>query len=133
MHTIGLVAAAFALLAAACTSDGSVVAIGDEFTLRAGETVHLEGGWDVALDAVTDDSRCPTDATCIWAGEATVHLRAAGDGGALPLTVVFGPRTSPVAAFDGLALTVLALGPAPRSTITIAPDAYVVTAVVERS
>ena len=49
-----------------------------------------QAGVSITLVAVLEDSRCPIDTTCIWAGKASVKIlvRASGED-AQELTVVF--------------------------------------------
>jgi hypothetical protein len=45
-------------------------------TLRIGESITPPGSTSVVtVTDVSDDSRCPADANCVWAGDATVTLR----------------------------------------------------------
>ena len=45
-----------------------------EPTLHVGETIRYDNGLKVAFLAVRNDSRCPMNARCIWAGDAEVVL-----------------------------------------------------------
>jgi hypothetical protein len=51
------------------------VAIGQEFTLAVGDSARI-GETDLVLmfEAVTEDSRCARNVTCIWEGNARVKL-----------------------------------------------------------
>src|SRR5688572_17802101 len=53
----------------------SGVALGEEFTLYAGEFARIKGE-DIAIhfEEVTEDSRCPITAECVWAGQAVVAI-----------------------------------------------------------
>jgi hypothetical protein len=43
---------------------------GEEFTLVPGQSAALAGeGLDIELVEVLNDSRCPRDVVCVWAGE----------------------------------------------------------------
>ena len=45
--------------------------------IKQGEEVKVEGeDLKISFVAVADDSRCPEGATCVWAGNARVHLAA---------------------------------------------------------
>jgi hypothetical protein len=47
-------------------------------TLRVGESVKVPTtDVKVTLEAIVEDSRCPTGTTCIWAGDATVSVAIA--------------------------------------------------------
>lgn len=43
-------------------------------SLRVGEQKTAAGRLHINFIEVTDDSRCPVDATCVWAGNAKVKL-----------------------------------------------------------
>lgn len=51
--------------------------IGKEFDLKIGEAAFLQSeDIQVTLIGVTEDSRCPSDATCVWEGQVTVTVDA---------------------------------------------------------
>jgi hypothetical protein len=54
-----------------------------------GETVLVKGVSVKFLD-VLEDSRCPTDVTCIWAGRAIVKVEVTSNGNKQERTLIFG-------------------------------------------
>ena len=67
------------LLAAACVEPSTEVPLAQDFELSLGQTVAIAGtAHRVTFEAVPEDSRCPTDAVCVWAGNARVSLRVTG-------------------------------------------------------
>ena len=49
--------------------------------LHVGESASLDGGAvKVTLEQVAEDSRCPKDVMCVWAGRALVALHVTVDG-----------------------------------------------------
>jgi hypothetical protein len=80
----------------------------------------------IRFDTVSEDSRCPTDAQCVWEGNATIRLTA--DSAGKPHTVEL--RTSgnppPGSAF-GYRIEYRALRPTPTTAGPIPPRDYVVT------
>ncbi len=60
----------------AASRSGQVCArLGEEFDVRVGETAHIAGTrFSLRVDSVPEDSRCPRDAVCVWAGNARVVL-----------------------------------------------------------
>ena len=44
------------------------------FELKAGVTASLPNGTRLTFEKVTEDSRCPADAQCIWAGDGVVAV-----------------------------------------------------------
>ncbi|MDZ4679503.1 MAG: hypothetical protein SH848_04470 [Saprospiraceae bacterium] len=50
-------------------------AFGDTLQFTYGQTITLlPGNLEVRFDSVTQDSRCPLDVVCVWAGMAEVKL-----------------------------------------------------------
>jgi hypothetical protein len=73
-------------LASACAflpteSGGKVVDTDEDFTLAEGRTALVTGP-DIAVEfvGVTEDTRCPAEADCIAAGNATVQVRVSQQG-----------------------------------------------------
>ncbi|RJQ11499.1 MAG: hypothetical protein C4558_03200 [Dehalococcoidia bacterium] len=69
-------------------------------TLRLSERVRVsDTGWTVGFREVVEDSRCPTDVRCVWAGQVSVRLlgeHADGRVAALTLTMPAGGPASGV-------------------------------------
>ncbi len=81
---ICLVASLVALLlaAAACGGgqDAATVDLGEESVLAIGESVRVAGeGLEIAFAAVTEDSRCARDVTCIWEGRVVAAVEVTLD------------------------------------------------------
>ena len=49
-------------------------ALGAPFTLRMGESADVDGQLRLTALTVTEDSRCPIDVACVWAGDAAVAI-----------------------------------------------------------
>ncbi|MCG6957666.1 MAG: hypothetical protein LJF04_16880 [Gemmatimonadetes bacterium] len=127
--------AAVALAAAAlgCSSstepqidaNTSLVPATTEVTLRYGEDRQLDNSvLRVTFARVVEDSRCPVDVVCVWAGNAVVEIGvAAGMGPTVPLQInaTMDPR---YADWNSVRVTVLELTPAPRSDTPIKPEDY---------
>ena len=74
-----------------------------------------QDGVSIKLVAVVEDSRCPRDTTCIWAGKAVVKIlvRASGED-AQEITVVFQNESqSVIATTEDTVFTALKLLPYP--------------------
>ncbi len=70
------------------TVRASAVEPGNERGLHVGETLRYDGGLKITFLAVRNDSRCPINAKCIWAGDAEVVLRVkAGNQAARKVTL----------------------------------------------
>src|SRR5882672_10036739 len=76
---IALGIVALMLLGSGSAADGKsgtqVVRLGREFKLRARHQVTLKReGLQIKFVEVKEDSRCPADVKCVWAGNAAVRL-----------------------------------------------------------
>lgn len=91
---------ALVLTAAACATPPNDVTVEEvtavkqvelnaPFVLQEGESATLGAdGTVVRFDGVTDDGRCPENATCVWEGEATAHFTLFdGDREPMPFTL----------------------------------------------
>lgn len=101
--------------AAQRTPRAAAVAIGDQITLRAGESVTVQPRNVVLQFAeVLSDSRCPVEVTCVWEGDAEVSVRAvASDGTSADLRLHTRGGT-PDPSFKGLTLHLVGLSPQPK-------------------
>jgi hypothetical protein len=124
---------------AACASGGvdspTAPAVNEEFTLAPGQTAAVAGtSLRVTFEAVRDDSRCPTDVTCIWEGDATVVLKVkdGGDESSRELHTHQDGERSREAPAGEHTLTLVKLDPAPSSTRPIEASAYRATLKVAR-
>ncbi|HEV8600042.1 MAG TPA: hypothetical protein VGQ69_11825 [Gemmatimonadales bacterium] len=103
-------------IVAACPGGPAEVSRGQEFDLELDHSARIAGSeQSVHFEAVEQDSRCPVDVTCVWAGNALVRLRLQGGAGCstlLRLNTDLEPRTGTGC---GLPLEVRGLEPAPRS------------------
>ena len=63
----------------ACSSTGLTAPINEDFTLAVGESIAVLGTpITIRFLGVREDSRCPINADCIWAGNARVELELRG-------------------------------------------------------
>jgi hypothetical protein len=114
---------------AACHSAGAPApreaAFDQEIQLAPGERALFgPRKLDVEFVRVVEDSRCPTDVTCVWAGEVKVQL-ATRSGGAE--AVQHELTAGKPAAVGGLQLDVVQVQPERISTREIAAQEYRVT------
>jgi hypothetical protein len=64
------------LVLTACAPSLTTVPAGSEFDLSPGEAVLLAGtAVELTMLDVINDSRCPADVVCVWAGNAEVRFR----------------------------------------------------------
>jgi hypothetical protein len=98
-----------------------------EITLDFGEVRTIEGtALGIAFTDVNEDSRCPTDVTCVWQGNAEVALSIGlAPNPSTPLLLNTG--VDPQAArWNAVGVTLLSLSPDPLSEAPIDPQDYVV-------
>ena len=92
------------------------------------EKVSPKSKLNIRFVELVDDSRCPADATCVWAGNAKIKVRVSKNGRSHDLTLdTNGPNQTAVA--EGYSLKLAGLNPVPRSNIRINRNGYV--AVIE--
>lgn len=80
---------------------------------------------------LVEDSRCPADAQCVWAGNAKIRIRVTANGRSHELTLdTNGPHQGATA--EGYAIRLVGLTPTPRSNIRINRNGYVAVLEAER-
>lgn len=106
-------------------SDTSQPVDESRFTLGLGESTQLSDGSQLSYTSLVNDSRCPPNVQCIWAGDAEIvlrwnpahgttqdlHLHTSPQGGATSARI--GERT--------LTLVSLERGIGPKATLSISP------------
>lgn len=125
-------ALALVAIAACATVETAVVADpGTPFTLPVGKTAVLKGNIArITFNRVTDDSRCPLDVQCVWAGDARIEVTVERSGAPAETTVIsVTPPNNEVTA-GGLRLRLVGLAPAPKQSEPSASRAYVAQLVV---
>ena len=105
------------LLLAACVN----INVRDDGIARArlGETVYVDGP-SVTPIRVLEDSRCPQDTECVWAGRVRIIARIALGAGEETRELTMG---EPIQVADG-ALELVETYPAARADRTIYPSEY---------
>lgn len=107
------------LLLAACATTGSAMGQFPEGPARIGETVHVDGPTVRPL-AIVEDSRCPTDVVCVWAGRVVIRAEVGTGRGKRVMTLESG---KPVEVADGM-LTLRDVRPGKRQGQTLKPGDY---------
>lgn len=123
-----LLAAALPLSLAACASGptgatGSAAPVADAtpFTLRPGESAVLADASRLEYVRLVNDSRCPPDRQCVWAGDAIVALQwtpASGAAASFELHTGQEPRSHAVGART-VTLKALERGAQPQATLQV--------------
>jgi hypothetical protein len=105
---------------------------GDTFALKAGQVARVgNAGVLVGFRGVAADSRCPSDVTCVWQGDAELRIHATiGRLAWTPfaLHTALEPRS---ARFEGYTITIVNLEPVPKEGQQIPGANYVVTIRIE--
>ncbi len=107
--------------------------IGREFKVKALHEVTLKSeSLRIKLVEVKDDSRCPSDVTCVWAGTATARVEVSFRGkGHKSLTLSLMNNSAPVE-YRNYKISMTGLSPYPRSDRKIAPRDYEATLLVTK-
>ncbi len=99
---------------------GGTAAAEPVFVLAGGQQVTVaDSALTVRFDRVLEDSRCPAQVDCVWAGQARIAL-VVQSGGAPPQTVELSTypasdATGPTAGVGMHSVTLRALDPYPQS------------------
>jgi hypothetical protein len=110
------------------TTASTIQPFGEPFTLPIDQTINLEDGGSITFDGVSEDSRCPSDVQCVWAGQVIADLTVTGpqgQSGQVSLTLM-GGQSDPVITGD-YTITLLAVDPYPESSGPFDASSYVAT------
>lgn len=107
--------------------------IGEVFQLAPGELASVgDGELLVAFHSVRQDSRCPSDATCVWQGDAESYIGTARGGSPWSWTILHTGLEPMSRNVGGLVVAVVGLDPAPTSGVAIPPGSYRISLRVTR-
>jgi hypothetical protein len=107
--------------------------LGEQFDVGVGETAYIaDTRFTIRVDAVPEDSRCPRDAVCVWAGNARVALtlREAGKAGEADVNSTLEPHA---ATLWGYTTQLVDVQPLPTAGKRISAQDYVIRLVVTRA
>ena len=114
-------------------ASGGGIALGERVELAPGASVAIAGGEaTLTFVAVTQDSRCPSDAVCVWAGEAELAFRLEASGEVHTGSLAVPPAGAVSVALGPYLLSVLELQPETTTTGPIAPADYRAAVLLER-
>jgi hypothetical protein len=99
------------------------------FDLAVGKTAIVKGeSISIKFDSVTEDSRCPTGVTCIWAGQAKCNMSVVQNGVTTPVVLTqSGGSEGTMQGFAGKYQVSFLLNPYPRAGSQIKPQDYVLS------
>ena len=135
--SVGATLIAYVLLIASsgCTAvqTAAVVEPGASFTLAPGQTAAVKGSdIQITFNKVREDSRCPVDVTCVWAGDAKIEIVISRNGAADEAKILSITPPNNEAAVGNLRITFVSLAPVPRQADANVPRNYRAEFVVDR-
>lgn len=106
------------------------------FYLKYGNTAYLPSeNIEIKFSKVIQDSRCPSNVTCIWQGQVIIELDIIKNGkqvSTLMLTLIPGSDALPIQFLDKYTVTLKEVSPYPQSEQMIALKDYIVKIVVSK-
>ncbi len=126
------------LLFFSCTEDPECVdaATGEEITIQVFDTAtYCKENLSITFNAYPNESRCPSDVTCVWAGFVEVELLINEKGKDTVLKLSTEPNVSgiPVLANVGVySIKLIDVIPYPATNIRIDPNQFKVILLVEK-
>jgi hypothetical protein len=127
------------LLFFSCTEDPECIdtAIGEEITIQVFDSAtYCNENLSITFNTYPNDSRCPSDVTCIWAGFVEVELSVNLKGKDTVLKLSTEPNISgiPVQANVGdYSIKLIDVIPYPATNIRIDPNQFKVILLVEKA
>ena len=108
---------------------GSIqVGTGQNFDLQAGQSARVtRTPITVIFRSVSQDSRCPSDVTCVWAGDGAVKLGLQSTTSPSQETTLHTTLDPKTVDFSAYRVRIVSLSPYPKSGSTIPAEKYVVT------
>ena len=104
------------------TTDRGQVRDPDNVAFRVGDTKDV-AGFSITLNKISEDSRCPFDVQCVWAGRFTTSVTIRSGEKMMTMDL---SSEGPVM-FDDYKLYILHVSPEPISTLKIEESDYIVT------
>jgi hypothetical protein len=107
--------------------------LGEQFDIRVGETAYIaDTRLSIRVNGVPEDSRCPRDAVCVWAGNARVSLtmRDGSNADGVDLNSTLDPRA---VSRWGYTVQLVEVQPLPTAGQPIPAQEYVIRLVVARA
>lgn len=109
-------------------SNAIQVAAGQNFDLAAGQAARVTNTpITVIFRSVSQDSRCPSDVQCVWAGDGAIRLGLQSTTAPSEETTVHTGLDPKTVDYSGYRIRVVGLAPYPKSGSPISAGKYVVT------
>ena len=116
--------AAMAMIAVLGAGGASAATVqpGLPFGMRVGDEVTIgDGGVSVRFNAVTEDSRCPIEAFCVWAGRLRISLTVTAGAQSRDIEIDTMGQTADA---WGYTFTLVVAKPSRRADVPIEPGDY---------
>ncbi len=115
------------------TENQTMARVGKEFSIKVGQQAKVEAtDVQVKFNGVPQDSRCPTNVNCVWAGNAQVSLEWMVDK--CPTSITLNTHATPEAGDEskvgGFRIKLIKLEPYPHTEKKISPSDYTATLLV---
>jgi len=123
---------ALVVVIAAAHAPATEPELGRPFDMKPAEVVTIQG-LRITFESVSEDSRCPTGAQCMWAGDAVATFTLEKPpAAALHRTLHTNGRYEQHVKTNGLVVRLEDIKPYPKEGATIAPGDYRASLVVTR-
>ncbi len=99
----------------------------NDVVLSVGQNIKV-GTLSITLDSIVEDSRCPSDVQCIWAGQVVVKLSLLNG---MKSELVKSSLNQDPYLFDNYSIKIVSVEPIPKSGEAISAGEYKVTVHVE--
>lgn len=121
----------FLLFAAAKCEKGPTYELDQSFQLKAGEsmTCNCKDKLNIQFISIKEDSRCPKNVTCVWAGQVVTSLLI--DDQAVELALGSREKGKSSHVIDGYVVQLQKVTPYPVDSGKIAPANYAVELIVK--
>ncbi len=105
----------------------------EQFKLQVnGQKTITKDKLKIKFISVVEDSRCPEDTNCVWAGNAKVQIKISKRGGASKTFELNTNLEPQIITFEGYEIKVIDLTPQPRTNIRINRNGYTATFSISR-
>jgi len=110
-------------------ADSNIIRLGAPFQLKFDQTETTEQGLQIKFAHLTEDSRCPSDVTCVWQGQVKILVNInKNDQDLGNFTLISGSdKKLAVQTFSNYYIELIKVDPYPISTIKKQLSDYVVT------
>jgi len=107
--------------------------LGQDFKIKYGQELTVKGtGLKVKFESV-EDSRCPKDVTCVWAGDAKVVITVRrGNAKESKMELHTSTQLTQAGKYQRYVIKLVALDPYPRTSVKEEPSDYVATVLIKK-